>query len=482
MGVRILLNKVSVITVANKKTETPTNLIDSFLKQTLVEKELLIMTDSTLKSQDNIKVFAPQINSGGYESLLEQATGDYVLFMHPNEYFGDENALEELLNKCVEAEAQVILCGSVRLNNGLFYFDYYGDNVRLHKIYRSDLPIFMTKYKEFKKLTGILFQKDIVTIPHEDEQLNLFEILSKADKILFDMKSYYVIPIDVPNSLIESEKCEMELSCPTIEVKNITETLHYVKNYETSVARFGDGEIDLIHGHSIPYQVYDEKLAKRLNDLLHRPSDEQLVSCLPDVFHDLTRYNEYAQQFWREHLSKYALFYWLLGKYNQWFGSTFISRPYIDWQDKTSAAESFARLKELWYDRDVLIVEGALSQSGVGNDLFAQAKSVQRIIAPSKNAFTKYEEILSKIKQYAQGKLVLIMLGPTAKLLVEDLSRIGIQAIDLGHIDSEYEWFLMGATHKVKFNHKHTAEHNFDEDIELNLDETYLEQIVARVE
>lgn len=36
----------------------------------------------------------------------------------------------------------------------------------------------------------------------------------------------------------------------------------------------------------------------------------------------------------------------------------FISRLYIDWQDKTSAAESFARLKELWYDRDVLIVEG----------------------------------------------------------------------------------------------------------------------------
>lgn len=56
VGVRILLNKVSVITVANKKTENPTNLIDSFLKQTLVEKELLIMTDSTLKSQDNIKV------------------------------------------------------------------------------------------------------------------------------------------------------------------------------------------------------------------------------------------------------------------------------------------------------------------------------------------------------------------------------------------------------------------------------------------
>lgn len=90
-------------------------------------------------------------------------------------------------------------------------------------------------------MTGILFQTDIVIIPHENEQLNLFEILLKADKILFDMKSYYVIPIDVPNSLIESEKCEMELPYPTIEVKNITETLHYVKNYEMTVARVGYG-------------------------------------------------------------------------------------------------------------------------------------------------------------------------------------------------------------------------------------------------
>lgn len=107
------------------------------------------MTDSTLKSQDNIKVFAPQINAGGYEFLLEQAAGNYVLFMHPNEYLWDENVFLELLNKCVEAEAQAIVGGSVRLNSGLFYFDYYGDNVRRYNVYRSDLPIFMTKYKEF---------------------------------------------------------------------------------------------------------------------------------------------------------------------------------------------------------------------------------------------------------------------------------------------------------------------------------------------
>ena len=59
------------------------------------------------------------------------------------------------------------------------------------------------------------------------------------------------------------------------------------------------------------------------------------------------------------------------------------------------------------------------------------------------------------------------MLGPTAKALVGELAATGLQLVDIGHIDSEYEWFQMGATSKVKLPHKHTAEHNFDEDITL---------------
>lgn len=128
-----------------------------------------------------------------------------------------------------------------------------------------------------------------------------------------------------------------------------------------------------------------------------------------------------------------------------------------------------------------MIVEGSLSRSGVGNDLFNNAKSIHRIIGPSRNAFSKYDELLNSIQKHAQNRLVILMLGPTAKLLVEDLSELGIRAIDLGHIDSEYEWFKMGVTSKVKLNHKHTAEHNFDENIELVDDEIYLSQIVDRI-
>lgn len=84
-----------------------------------------------------------------------------------------------------------------------------------------------------------------------------------------------------------------------IKVKTISETLDYISKHTASVARFGDGEIDIIAGNSIPYQVYDSELAKRLKRLLNRQSNEKLVICVSDVFDNLGRYNDFSQQFWR---------------------------------------------------------------------------------------------------------------------------------------------------------------------------------------
>ena len=142
----------------------------------------------------------------------------------------------------------------------------------------------------------------------------------------------------------------------------------------------------------------------------------------------------------------------------------------------------FKNIKNLWDKRDILIVEGVNSRSGVGNDLFDNANSVERIICPSKNAYSKIDEIELLIEKHAENKLVLLILGPTAKVLAKRLSIKKIQAIDMGHIDSEYEWFKMGATYKVKLDNKHTAEHNFDENIIFNEDDDYNRQVIVRIE
>lgn len=262
-----------------------------------------------------------------------------------------------------------------------------------------------------------------------------------------------------------------------VKVKNIDETLDYVLDNHSSVARYGDGEMDIMAGNSIPYQDFHPELADGLKKIIQRNSGPEFVVCLSDVFDNLERYNDFAAGFWRGHLAHYHDLYQELCS-AEWYGSTFISRPYIDLVDKSLSVGYFAKLKQLWNDRDILIVEGETSRSGVGNDLFENARSISRIICPSKNAFSKFDEIRDEILNHADDKLVLLMLGPTAKLLSFEISQKGYQAIDIGHIDSEYEWFKMGATHKVKLNHKHTAEHNFDQDIIFLDDNEYDSQII----
>ena len=265
-----------------------------------------------------------------------------------------------------------------------------------------------------------------------------------------------------------------------IQVRPILESLAYIQEQGASVARFGDGEVDLMTGSSIPYQDYDPDLAQALLEILETPSRADFLVCLPDVFQQLERYNSNAVHFWQQHFARYQTFYQEHCQ-SPWYGSTFISRPYIDLLDKGQAAASFQALKALWQGRDVLLVEGETSRSGVGNDLFAGVGSLERIICPSRNAFAHYDAILEAVRSRAEDRLILVMLGPTAKVLVRDLHAAGYQALDLGHIDSEYEWFQMGATHKVKLEHKHTAEFNYDEGLRLAADRDYERQVVARI-
>lgn len=266
-----------------------------------------------------------------------------------------------------------------------------------------------------------------------------------------------------------------------ISVMSIDETLDQLLKTEKSLIRFGDGEFNIMNGYSIAFQEYNEELAKGMKEILLTANQEEMLLCMPEVFKAFKGefpldYN--SETFWKKELDRYADFF---KEYCQSkiYGSAFISRPYIYSKDRTRAFDQFEKMKQLFEGKDLLIVEGATSRSGVGNDLFDKANSIRRIICPSHNAFSKVKEIREKILKHSEGRLILLMLGPTAKVLAYQLTQQGYRALDLGHIDSEYEWMQMKAETKVQLKHKHTAEFNFDQDIEFIDDEGYNRQIVA---
>lgn len=85
----------------------------------------------------------------------------------------------------------------------------------------------------------------------------------------------------------------------------------------------------------------------------------------------------------------------------------------------------------------------------MGNNCFDGSTSIKRIIAPSKNSFVRYNEILNTALHQDPNALYLIALGPTATVLAYDLAISGRQALDIGHIDLEYEWWTQRTTTKT---------------------------------
>ena len=104
------------------------------------------------------------------------------------------------------------------------------------------------------------------------------------------------------------------------------------------------------------------------------------------------------------------------------------------------------------------------------------------IICPSENAFEIYDKIYNEALKIDKNKLVLLALGPTATVLAYDLFKAGYQAIDIGHVDIEYEWFLRKATKKIKIESKYVTEvKEGRENIQEVKDEKYKNEIVARI-
>lgn len=243
-----------------------------------------------------------------------------------------------------------------------------------------------------------------------------------------------------------------------LKVKGIHETIDKLIHSDFSISRFGDGEIKLIAGQDIGFQRASRELAERLKEVLYHKTDKHIVGIL-NVFGELSEYTEDLQSYFRSYLYEYdrTFQYSLLNKERTYYDA-FITRPYISYLDKTHAGGVFEKFRRMWENKDILIVEGDRSRLGCGNDLFHNAKSCRRIICPNENAFEQYDKILDSVMKQPENMLILLALGPTATILAYDLAKMGRRAIDIGHIDIEYEWYRMGASEKVPIQNKYTNE------------------------
>lgn len=267
----------------------------------------------------------------------------------------------------------------------------------------------------------------------------------------------------------------------SLKIMSMEESIRYIIKTKCSIARYGDGEFLIMGGYSNGFQKQDERLAERLRQILNEPLPNLLV-CIPSFIKDVRPFIQNSQLtglgFNQVYLKSCVIPY---VRTTNVYGEALITRFYMVWKNKSHVTKHVELLKKLWDGMDLLIVEGEGSRLGVGNDLFEKAKTINRILCPQENAFDKYDEILNEIKKHSCSRLVILALGMTATVLAYDLAKDGIQALDMGHVDVEYEWFKMKAKNKVPIPNKVMAEVVGGKNVTSLSDRVYLSQIISRV-
>ena len=268
-------------------------------------------------------------------------------------------------------------------------------------------------------------------------------------------------------------------------ILSMDETIDAIVERKASISRYGDGEFDIIFGRTQGFQGLDNKLGERLKEvLIHNGESDNFLVALPDCFGRLDHFTLEAQIHWKVRLDKERyMWYKIMNRKSPYYHAQ-ISRFYFDWADKTQSFKWVDKLKKIWAGRNVLIVEGSKSRVGVGNDLFDGASSIRRILCPAVNALNKYDKIIRQVCELATpGDLILIALGQTASVLAYDLYKMGYQAVDIGHVDIEYEWMKMGATKKERIKGRFMNEIDGGMFIDECFDDAnYFSQIICTIE
>ncbi|KAG4095512.1 DUF1792-domain-containing protein [Neocallimastix lanati (nom. inval.)] len=274
-----------------------------------------------------------------------------------------------------------------------------------------------------------------------------------------------------------SSRCPALKKLSSLNILSNEETLDYIINNNKSISRFGDGEFNLIFGEGIRFQKFDNNMSKRLADILNS-NKEGLIIAIPDKLKMVKNNNN----FWKNYISMYQYKLIKLLNFNKIYGNTQMSRFYWFNNNRSDVLKYIDKLKLIWDKKDIVIIEGEKSRFGINNDLLNNTKTIQRILCPAINAYDVYEKIYNEALKINKDKLILIALGPTATILAYDLHNVGYQAIDIGHADISYEWFLRNATHKIKIENKYVNEvKDGSKNIGDITDNSYYDQILVKI-
>lgn len=261
-------------------------------------------------------------------------------------------------------------------------------------------------------------------------------------------------------------------------------SIQYILDNGCSVSRYGDGELSFFCGVKEGYQEINDKLIERLKQVLKADDAPNHIVGIPFFLKNVDGTVKITREFWGDVVCKYGEQWRKYIPLDKRYIDTQLSRFYIEYADYDRSTRQLRMLRQIWQDRDVVIIEGCQSRTGVGNDLYDNARQIERILGFPKDGFSHYAEMLDAVKEHVkpeEGKLLLLSYGPTATILAYDLAKLGYQAVDIGHLDIEYEWYKRRTPEGGIVKGKYTNEAKDGDVVDECNDSEYFSQIICDI-
>ena len=226
-----------------------------------------------------------------------------------------------------------------------------------------------------------------------------------------------------------------------LKIFDYSQTINILLNVPKSFCRFGDGEIELICGNSIPFQTYNERLASILLNILKDDETDLYVGINYNYFHSTKILNDYNRKFYMLIVRKYRNFLLENCTRNRDYIAAGFNQLYVI-SDNYDYEKYYAQLKSMFKGKELVLFIGRGVLTNIKYDIFDECKSKTIIEGPSKNAFSQYDSILKKAKSFSKEKTLCFILGPTSKALVYTLAKEGYMAWDIGHLAKDYDMYM----------------------------------------
>lgn len=225
-----------------------------------------------------------------------------------------------------------------------------------------------------------------------------------------------------------------------LNILNGYDTVDFLQKTQNSFCRFGDGEIAIMRGESIPFQKYDEKLSEKMMHILGVNEPKLSIGINYFYLNPVDKVNQFTRNFLnamaqqRKFLIKHC-------NRDMVYIDAAITQVYQNYYHYDFELH-FKRMQLLFTDKDITVVCGKSAIDNIEHNALSVSRTLEYIYAPEKNAYSQYDQILERAVKIDKNRIICVILGPTAKVLVYDLYKMGYTAWDIGHYLKDYDAYV----------------------------------------